>query len=140
MAAFGEIHAQERDVVHHVDEAQRRVELDAVEGRQGAGPAHDVAAVQVAVALADTALRLPLDHERRERCVEPCRARLERGQPVLPLRRLGQRAQFGEIVERDAPHGIGSAVPGVHRRHRGGRVEAGDGGSQRGQVARRDLA
>jgi hypothetical protein len=53
--AGAEVHDCERDVVDHIDPAQRRVEFDAIERRHMAFDADDIFQVQVAMALAHVA-------------------------------------------------------------------------------------
>ncbi len=75
-ATCGEIGHQEGDLLRNIHPAQGRIELQAVEGVQRAVPAHHVAAMQVAVALAHEAIRTACAHPWRKR-VQPgqqCRA------------------------------------------------------------------
>ena len=95
-------------------------------------PAHDVAAVQVAVALAHApgCLRSSIRPCSRSRDREAV-STLDRG--LAP--RLGQAPELGEIVSGDAPHRVGVAVARVGRSSRRD-VQARDRLAERGQVAR----
>src|SRR5579859_1934832 len=62
-----QIHEQERDVVHHVDPAQRRIEFQAIERHQSFAPTHDVAGMQIAMTFPDEALPFTLPQYRKKR-------------------------------------------------------------------------
>ena len=69
-----QVHEGEGDVADDVDAAQPRVELDRIECKHLALPAHQIAQVQVAMALAHKALRAALVDQRlclREGLVDP---------------------------------------------------------------------
>ncbi len=56
MAFLGKVHREESDVGEDVRIAQVRIELDAVEGRYARRQAHEVAEMQVAMAVAHEAV------------------------------------------------------------------------------------
>ena len=68
-----EIHRQESEIVGDVDEAQSGIEFETVEGHERPLPAHDVAAVQIAVTFADPAVLPALLHQRPAGFEQPLR-------------------------------------------------------------------
>jgi hypothetical protein len=133
-APHGQVHRQECNVVDHVDEAQRGIELDAVERSEPSAPAHDVRAVQVPVALADPALLPALGHQATHPVEHPSHGGLE---PVDLLARhaaLLQGCEVREIVQRDLVHQPRAAVGTGGWRVPGVRMEAADQLAQRSQL------
>ena len=108
-----EIHHGEGHFAHHVDEAHRRVELDAVENHELAVDARDIVEMQIAVALAHEALRAAM----RERAA--ARGVLSFGPgpklPELGALRVGgqQRAELRKAFLREAQDFVGCAERAV---------------------------
>ncbi len=136
-AALGEVHGQERDVVHHVDESQRRVELDAVERREPAVPANHVAAVQVAVAFPHPARVESPEHQLLSFPEFVGHHGLEAFERAGFRDALGQPAQLGEIVEGHPAHGVRVTVAAGGWRLRRALVQVGDVDTEAGHLGRR---
>ncbi len=124
--ARGEIHREEGDIGRDVDVAQGGIELDAVERRQSIAPAHDVGAVQVAVAFADPAgidTLLPLQLQSRGGRIGP----VPQGSQQ-PRHRLGQgqRGEFREVVEQYLAHTRRRTETGAGIDARGAGMHGGD--------------
>ena len=114
----GQVHGQEREVVGDVDEAQPRVELQAVERDEASTPAHDIAAMQVAVAFAHAAGAASLEHARAQSPVGTLEGRLQCVEVAVQDRRGQPLAEFAHVVARDPVHGVGRAERRVDLRLR----------------------
>ena len=79
VAAFGQVHQQEGEVVEHVTGGDARIELDGVEQRRCAVEQDDVAEVQVAVAAAHVARGRADREQRAEAAEQRAGGRRERG-------------------------------------------------------------
>ena len=76
-----QIQRQEGNVVHHVDPAHGRLELDTVEGRQFSLPQDDVGQVKIAMAFAHGSIALPQQPggaQRARLLLEPRLQRIDR--------------------------------------------------------------
>jgi len=104
----------ERHVGHHVDLAQRRIELDAVERGHLGVEQHDVGQMQIAMALAHAAIELP-SRPGFAQGLGPCGdPRLER----TDARAVDMAAQFPQHIAHGCHDALGSIAPGRGRRDR----------------------
>ncbi|HYT86419.1 MAG TPA: hypothetical protein VEK81_08310 [Burkholderiales bacterium] len=124
-----QVHREEGDFARHVDPAQLRIELDAIEGQRPPFEKHDVPQMQVAVALAhETAALAP-----GEDFAQPRTLAFGPGAQTLESRRvarirveLAKLPEVGERRRRDMLRRAERASlrrrrnDGVERRHRGG--------------------
>ena len=110
-----EVHDRERDLGHHVDPAQRRIELDAVEHDDAVLEQHHVREVQVAVAFAHEAEPQPLVHRGRDPAMRRVGPPLDRGDPRRDVGGVLQPAHVLEVGGRVRERGRGGP-PRVGRR------------------------
>lgn len=92
-----QIHQQKRQIVDHVDPAQRVVEIDAVEHQRVAAALHDVVQVQIAVACADVAVGSPGVQVRGELVAAPHAPRAQRRRQRRAERALERREHVVEL-------------------------------------------
>ncbi len=134
---MAEVHEQEGEVVEGVDRGQRRVELEAVEQHRAAVQLHDVAEMQVAVAVADEARAPPL--------LEQLALALEQGAGAL-VQLLDQGGLEDPAGERSEVQGIAvdhlahAGMAALVRSAPGLLVEPGDLGGERIDRCDRQLA
>ena len=113
--AVVEVHHREGNFADHIDPAHRRVELDAVEDRELAVDAGDIAQMQVAVTLANEAFLDPAQESTAARDMLALGPRGERID-LRPLARIiEQRPDGAEIVLRPVQDPLGCPEPGAGR-------------------------
>ena len=105
-----QVHHHERQLVHHVDPAQRGIEFDAVERHRRIVDARDVAQMQIAVAFAHEALHAP----RREQGGAGGELRFagarQCGETGGIRRVLQQGPHLGKILAHERLNGCGCAI------------------------------
>ena len=111
-AAVAEVHQREGDVVEGVDRGERRVELETVEQDRAAIPEHDVAEMEIAVAMADLARMAPLLEQIAAPLELGARAPFRSSTAVAAKTVAGQSRQVLGIAVDDLPHGGMAAALG----------------------------
>jgi hypothetical protein len=128
-----QVHEGEGDVADNVDAAQPRVELDRIEGKHLALPAHQIAQMQIAMALAHKALRTALIDQRlglREGLVDRAPHGCQFVQGATP-RPQGMCGDFVQALQRPLARVLGRQAARRLRGHR--RQRAVKGGQVTGQ-------
>ena len=121
------VHDQERDFTDHIDPAQLRVELDAVEQARPAFDLDDVSQMQISVTFPDKALRQPTRQDRLKPQPfgnGPRFQTTDRG--FVPIVCGGQRFHHREVVQRVLLNVASATVSRVLVGARNGCVKIGD--------------